>query len=275
MNDVENARVAKEARDSIAAGSGSSRSSGELAEAAMRRYFAAESYRARKHEERSEEDEERPMTGMAVRDVMTREVHSVRKSTPIAEIAGILVGRGISAVPVVNDDRYVIGVVSEADLLLKHVESVTASRPRVPGIRSKSDGRAAEDVMSAPAVVVEAGRPVVEAARLMVGHRVKRLPVVDRYGKLTGIVSRADLVHAFVRTDAEIRDEVLRDISELTRRPSQGEVRAEVENGTVTLRGEVERRSQAVLLAALVRRIAGVVKVVDHVRFGWDDEANR
>ncbi|MFD6066089.1 hypothetical protein [Amycolatopsis lurida] len=60
MNDVENARAAKEARDAIAAGSGPSRSSGELAEAAMRRYFAAESYRARKREEPAEEDEERP-----------------------------------------------------------------------------------------------------------------------------------------------------------------------------------------------------------------------
>ncbi|MFI9450761.1 CBS domain-containing protein [Amycolatopsis sp. NPDC052450] len=215
------------------------------------------------------------MTGMAVRDVMTREVCSVRKGTTIADIAGILAGRGISAVPVVDDDRDVVGVVSEADLLLKQVESVSAPRPRVPGIRSKSHARTAADVMSTPAITVEADLPVAEAARLMVGHRVKRLPVVDRYGKLTGIVSRADLVHAFVRTDEEIRDEVLRDVSEQIRRPSRGDVRADVENGIVTLRGEVERRSQAVLLSALVRRIAGVVDVVDRVRFGWDDEANR
>ncbi|MER6663949.1 CBS domain-containing protein [Amycolatopsis japonica] len=215
------------------------------------------------------------MTGTAVREVMTRDVYSVRKGTPIADIAGILAGRGISAVPVVDDDRDVIGVVSEADLLLKHVESVSAPRPRVPGIRSKSDARTAADVMSTPAITVEADLPVAEAARLMVGNRVKRLPVVDRYGKLTGIVSRADLVHAFVRTDAEIRDEVLRDISEQIRRPSRGEVRADVDNGIVTLRGEVERRSQAILLSALVRRITGVVDVVDQVRFGWDDEANR
>ncbi|MGY6652402.1 CBS domain-containing protein [Amycolatopsis sp. TRM77291] len=215
------------------------------------------------------------MTGTAVREVMTREVYSVRKGTPIADIAGILAGRGISAVPVVDDDRDVIGVVSEADLLLKHVESVSAPRPRVPGIRSKSDARTAADVMSTPAITVEADLPVAEAARLMVGNRVKRLPVVDRYGKLTGIVSRADLVHAFVRTDAEIRDEVLRDISEQIRRPSRGEVRADVGNGIVTLRGEVERRSQAILLSALVHRITGVVDVVGLVRFGWDDEANR
>ncbi|WP_340681364.1 CBS domain-containing protein [Amycolatopsis coloradensis] len=215
------------------------------------------------------------MTGMAVRDVMTREVYSVRKGTPIADIAGVLAGRGVSAVPVVDDDRDVVGVVSEADLLLKQVESITTSRPRVPGIRSKADGRTAADVMSSPAVTVEADLPVAEAARLMVGNRVKRLPVVDRYGKLTGIVSRADLVHAFVRTDAEIRDEVLRDVSVLIRRPSLGEVRADVEDGIVTLRGEVERRSQAVLLSALVRRIAGVVDVDDRVRFEWDDEANR
>ncbi|EME55052.1 hypothetical protein [Amycolatopsis decaplanina] len=60
MNDVENARAAKEARDAIATGSGPSRSSAELAEAAMRKYFAADSYRARKRAESSEEDEEHP-----------------------------------------------------------------------------------------------------------------------------------------------------------------------------------------------------------------------
>ncbi|WP_037305829.1 hypothetical protein [Amycolatopsis orientalis] len=60
MNDVEKARAAKEAREAVAAGSGSSRSSAELAETAMRRYFAAESYRAKKRDEPSEEDEERP-----------------------------------------------------------------------------------------------------------------------------------------------------------------------------------------------------------------------
>ncbi|WP_037305828.1 CBS domain-containing protein [Amycolatopsis orientalis] len=214
------------------------------------------------------------MTGAAVRDVMTREVCSVRKSTPIADIVRILAGRGISAVPVVDGDRDVVGVVSEADLLLKQVEAATAPRARVPGIRSTSDGRTAETVMSAPAVTVEAGLPVVEAARLMVGHRIKRLPVVDSQGKLTGIVSRADLVRAFVRTDTEIREEVARDISRLVRRPSRGGVEADVEDGVVTLRGEVERRSQAELLQALVRRITGVVAVVDQVGFSWDDETN-
>ncbi|RSN24203.1 hypothetical protein DMC63_06540 [Streptomyces sp. WAC 05977] len=215
------------------------------------------------------------MTGTTVRDMMTREVCSVRKGTPIADVIGTLASRGISAVPVVGDDRDVVGVVSEADLLLRHVESVGTPRPRVPGIRSKADGRTAADVMSTPAITVEADLPVTEAARLMVAHRIKRLPVVDHHGKLTGIVSRADLVRAFVRTDAEIQDEVLRDVSVLIRRPSLGEVEADVKDGIVTLRGEVERRSQAILLSALVRRMAGVVDVVDRVRFGWDDEANR
>lgn len=215
------------------------------------------------------------MTGATVRDVMTRQVCSVRKGTLIADVIGTLASRGISAVPVVGDDRDVVGVVSEADLLLRHVESTGAPRPRVPGIRSKADGRTAADVMSTPAITVEADLPVTEAARLMVAHRIKRLPVIDRYGKLTGIVSRADLVRAFVRTDAEIRDEVLRDVSVLIRRPSLGEVQADVKDGIVTLRGEVERRSQAILLSALVRRIAGVVGVDDRVRFEWDDEANR
>lgn len=214
------------------------------------------------------------MTRAAVRDVMTREVYSVRKSTPISDITRILAGRGISAVPVVDNDRDVVGVVSEADLLLKQIETPASGHARFPGIRSKADGRVAQDVMTSPAVTVEADLPLTEAARRMVGHRVKRLPVVDRYGKLTGIVSRADLVRAFVRTDSEIRDEVDRDILEIVRRPSQGVVLAEVTDGIVTLRGKVERRSQAVLLDVLVRRVAGVVDVVDRVDFAWDDEAN-
>lgn len=214
------------------------------------------------------------MTRLTVRDVMTHEVYSVRKSTPIADITRILAGRGVSAVPVVDNDRDVVGVVSEADLLLKQIERPSSGHLRLPGVRSKSDGRVAADVMTAPAVTVEPDLPLAGAARLMVGHRVKRLPVVDRYGKLTGIVSRADLVHAFVRSDEEIRDEVTRDILETVRRPSRGTVLAEVTDGIVTLRGEVERRSQALLLGTLVRRVTGVVDVVDRVEFAWDDEAN-
>ncbi|WP_181773205.1 CBS domain-containing protein [Amycolatopsis pittospori] len=202
------------------------------------------------------------MTGTTVGDVMTRGVYSVRKSTPIADIARILAGRGISAVPVVDHDRDVVGVVSEADLLLKQAEGASVVR-------------AAEDVMTSPAVTVEAGKPLQEAARLMVGHRVKRLPVVDRYGKLTGIVSRADLVRALVRTDADILGEVDQDLLVLIRRPSRGEVHAQVTDGIVTLTGTVERRSQSVLLDALIRRVAGVVDVIDRVEFTWDDEANR
>ncbi|OXM45436.1 CBS domain-containing protein [Amycolatopsis alba] len=202
------------------------------------------------------------MTGTTVGDVMTLGVHSVRKSTPIADITRILAGRGISAVPVVDHDRDVVGVVSEADLLLKQAEGASVVR-------------AAEDVMTAPAVTVEADKPLQEAARLMVGHRVKRLPVVDRYGKLSGIVSRADLVRALVRTDADIRGEVDQDLLVLIRRPSRGQVRAQVTDGIVTLTGTVERRSQSVLLDALIRRVAGVVDVIDRVEYTWDDEANR
>lgn len=119
-----------------------------------------------------------------VADVMTADVAAVEPSTPARTIAGLLDARKISAVPVVDKDCRVLGIVSEADVL-----------------HHRHTGGTAEQLMSTPPVTVRGDQPAVAAARLMERYRVKRLPVVDDYGRLTGIVSRSDLVRAYAGGD--------------------------------------------------------------------------
>ena len=159
---------------------------------------------------------------LKVRDVMAREVVTVRPETALKDVAGLLVDQRISGVPVLDADRAVVGVVSEADLLIKEqgADSIRHRRmARLFGDSSESRRQLAKltavtagEAMTAPAVTIGPDRRVAEAAALMIARKVNRLPVVDA-GRLVGIVTRADLVRAFVRSDAElaetIRDEVL------------------------------------------------------------------
>jgi CBS domain-containing protein len=180
---------------------------------------------------------------LTVGDVMTTSVVTVNQSRPLKEVAEILIERGISGVPVVDDPGDVVGVVSEADFLFK--ESGPEARRQRPFGRLFGDSKAmaarqqklsattAGEAMTSPPITVRPAQTIVEAARLMTGHLVNRLVVMDG-DDLVGIVTRADLVRAFVRTDEElvkaIREEVLLRIMWLdpagfpgSRRPRYGE----------------------------------------------------
>jgi CBS domain-containing protein len=150
----------------------------------------------------------------------------------------------------------VLGVLSEADVLPK--ETTEQVEARLVG-----------ETMSAPALTIERDREVSAAAALMLDRGVNRLPVVDE-GELVGIVTRADLVRAFVRSDAqiaaEIRDEVVADRVGLDRRS----VQIEVDAGEVTLGGRLDSRADAYLLETLVAAVPGVVGV--HSKLTWSDD---
>ncbi|MDP4510076.1 CBS domain-containing protein [Nonomuraea turcica] len=160
---------------------------------------------------------------MIVEDVMTSKVVSVTAATPFKDIAQALITDDISAVPVVDDDRHVIGMVSEADLLRKeefreqfHREDYRPplrARLRHPKGRQKAAGDTAAALMTTPPIVISAAASVVSAARIMQARDVRRLAVVDGNGCLVGIVSRRDLVKVFLRDDdkiaAVVRDDVL------------------------------------------------------------------
>jgi CBS domain-containing protein len=134
----------------------------------------------------------------------------------------------------------------------------------------KASARTAGEAMTAPAVTITPERPAAAAARMMLDHGVHRLPVV-RDGELVGIVTRADLVRAFTRSDAdialEIREEVLRRALWL----DPHEVEVTVDRGEVALAGEIEAKSDAEVLTKLVRRIPGVVSVRSSVLYRFDD----
>ncbi|MBO4210803.1 CBS domain-containing protein [Micromonospora echinofusca] len=212
-----------------------------------------------------------------VGDVMTTEVEAVAADTPYREIVNVIMRRGVSAVPVVDDFGRVLGVVSEADLLHK-VEA--AGQPQDRRVfegrrrrtaRRKADAALAADLMTSPAVTAYATTPLVAAARTMDTEQVKRLPVLDDLGRLVGIVTRSDLLRVHLRPDAEIRDDVVHEVLRRVLSIQDGKVRVEVRDGVVTLSGQVERRTAAEAAGRLAGQVSGVVSVVNGIGYDVDD----
>ncbi|WP_460072847.1 CBS domain-containing protein [Streptomyces sp. YKOK-I1] len=213
---------------------------------------------------------------------MVGDVVTARCDTPFKEVVRLLEEHRISGLPVIDEDRKVVGVISGTDLVLRQAhEPETAgvrarcrrlfsARARRAGARSRAT--TAGGVMSKPAVTVRADATVAEAARLMTAHRVERLPVVDGAGVLVGIVTRRDLLQVFLRTDDEIRRDVQQGVFVNTLWLAPYTVEAAVRNGVVTLTGQLERRSEIPIAVGMTRRLDGVVDVVDHLSYRIDDK---
>jgi CBS domain-containing protein len=215
---------------------------------------------------------------MKVGDVMTREVVSVQPGASLKQAARLLVEHRISGLPVVDDENRVLGVFSEADVLPKETGVALAPEPLswlagldIEADRSKLDAHVVGEAMTSPALTVESDAPVSRAARLMGERGINRLPVVEG-GKLVGIVTRADLVRAFVRSDAEIAREIREELVVEGFGLEEHSVEVEVEDGEVTLGGRLERRADAELLEAQVRAVPGVIDVRSELSWpGRDD----
>ncbi|HEU5108795.1 MAG TPA: CBS domain-containing protein [Micromonosporaceae bacterium] len=212
---------------------------------------------------------------------MTTEVVAVRSDAPFKEIADLLADHGISAVPVVDDEDRVVGVVSEADLLHKtefageSVANRLLESRRHRTAREKAVGEVAGELMTAPAVTVFPETNLVEAARTMEEKEIKRLPVVDAEGRLVGIASRRDLLKVFLQSDAAIRDEVREQVFGRAMWIDPALMSVEVDRGVVTLAGELERRSATSIAVRLTRAVDGVVGVVDRLTYSFDDTADQ
>lgn len=210
-----------------------------------------------------------------VSDVMTHTVVSVGRDAPFKEIVELMEQWKVSALPVLEGEGRVIGVVSEADLLPKEEfrdgdPEILRSRPESAegGSRTrmgrmselaKAGGVTAGKLMTAPAVSVHPDATLARAARIMAVRKVKRLPVVDRLGILQGVVSRGDLLKVFLRPDAEIAAEVTRTLVHHLF-PDQS-VGVSVEEGVVTFRGRMRDRELVPVAARLARAVEGVVDV--------------
>jgi len=210
---------------------------------------------------------------LTVRDVMTDQVVAVRRDASFKEMAARLREFRVSAFPVIDENRRVIGVVSEADLLAKEALADQATIPAaITGIlhhkeHQKAEGLTAGDLMTHPAVTVRPDDSVEHAARLMYTLQVKRLPVVDRGGYLVGIVSRADLLAVFDRTDGEIHAEIVNDVvlREFLIDPAQFMVT--VADGVVTVKGNPETAELGHNLVTRIRKVQGVVAVRDELAY--------
>lgn len=204
-----------------------------------------------------------------VDDVMTREVITVGADTPVSQVASLLNREGVSAVPVTADDGRVLGVVSQADLLA----DIARGDGSLSGMRQpmgEVSPTRAGDVMTSPALSVNADASLTQAARTMHFRKVRRLLVTGAQGELLGIISRSDLLRPYARSDAAIGREV-EDVlgRRLWIRPREVSVR--VDKGTAVLTGEVGRRSTAGIATRLVAAVPGVTRVVDRIRYDFDD----
>lgn len=219
---------------------------------------------------------------MKVKDVMTREVVAVGSEAPLRDVAALLAEHGISGLPVIDEEGRVLGVVSEADILVKERASEPAGgrfgwlldRDRAMEFDWKLAARTAGEAMSAPAIVIDADRPLARAAALMLDDQVNRLPVLEN-GRLVGIVTRTDLLRAFVRSDEEIAREIRDEVLVRTLWLSPETVEVGVAGGEVTLRGEVETRTEAELVRAFVQSVPGVVSVDSALAWRVDDRQQR
>jgi CBS domain-containing protein len=221
---------------------------------------------------------------MKVQDVMTRDVATATPETPVTELAKRLVERRISAVPVVDRELHVVGIVSEGDLLRRRELGTEARRSWWLEIFSdpdalareytKTHGLTAADVMSSPVFCVEESASLASIADMLETHGVKRVPVV-RGGKLVGIVSRADLVRAFVASapapaPAGSRDDrqIEKALRERLNRESWARsitLNVVVENGVVSLWGFARSEEQRRGLKVLAQEIPGVKGVEDRL----------
>ncbi|MEU3535839.1 MULTISPECIES: CBS domain-containing protein [Streptomyces] len=196
---------------------------------------------------------------------MTRAAVAVGRTALFKDIVARMEQWNVSALPVLEGDGRVVGVVSEADLLPK--EEFRDSDPdrltqrRRLGDLAKAGGVSAQDLMSTPAVTVHADATLAEAARIMALKRVKRLPVVTAEGVLEGVVSRGDLLKVFLRDDRELADEIRREVLDVLFPAPVEPLHVVVVDGVVTLTGKVTDGTRIPLAVRMVRGVEGVVGV--------------
>ncbi len=210
-----------------------------------------------------------------VETVMTRQVAVVTPRAPFKEIAELLAEYRVSAVPVVDENGALLGIVTEEDLLLKEARLQDDGRllegQRKRRERHKAEGLFATDLMTTPVITVRPAAPLAEAARRMHEHHVKRLPVVDATGKLLGIVSRGDLLRVFVRPDPFLEREVREDVLQRHFADQADGIIATVHDGVVLLTGTIERRSQMNVLLGLIGGVDGLVGIDNQLHARVDD----
>jgi CBS domain-containing protein len=212
-----------------------------------------------------------------VSDVMTSHVHVASPLAPFKLLVRLIEENRVSAIPIVDQQGVPIGIVSESDLLLKERRHELETSNDLLHLnkrrreRAKAGATVASEVMTSPPITVAIDTSLSEAARHMQEKNVRRLVVVDQRGRIAGIVSRSDLLQVFLRTDEDLRDEIVRSLIPAILLTQDDAVGVAVSWNIVTLSGEVDRKSDAELLTRASKELDGVVGVVDRLSYRWDD----
>jgi CBS-domain-containing membrane protein len=216
-------------------------------------------------------------------DVMVRDVVTISPDADVAEAAKLLIEHDISALPVVDDDGSVIGMISEADLLRREEIGTEKQRPWwleaiMPGTAlaadfAKSHGQRVSEVMSSDVISATEETSLAEIAAILERNRIKRVPIMEN-GKLVGIVSRANLVQALASSavradgstasDRSIRLELLSRLADQTW-TDFGSRNVILTDGVVHLWGLVGSEEERRALVALAEDVPGVVRVSDEM----------
>ena len=213
-----------------------------------------------------------------VADVMVEDVVTVQPDTPYKVLVEKLWLQGVSGLPVIDSQSKLVGIVSETDLMRKQEhgggakamemmrglsllmpELLSADAGALLTGLSKAVGQTAADLMTSPVITIGPEATLTAAAAAMHKRNLKRLPVVGQDGRLVGIMSRADLLKVFLRSDESIEIDVKEAL-----RADLGDphgVTAKVVNGVVTLEGEAPSPFESETLVRHIDRLPGVVGV--------------
>ena len=221
---------------------------------------------------------------MQARDIMTANVVTATAKTGVDEIARLLLEKNISAVPIVDDQGGLLGIVSEGDLIHQQATGgersrswwldLVASRREQAEAYVRSHGTHAEAVMTRDVVTIGEDAEVADVAHVLEKNRIKRAPVV-RDGKLVGIVSRANLLHALAAgggaapeapsmDDRAIRDTIFETL-ESQGWVTHGSLNVIATDGAVQLWGWVESEDERKAMRVVAEGVDGVRSVEDHL----------
>jgi CBS-domain-containing membrane protein len=212
---------------------------------------------------------------------MTTAVQSVPIDASTTDVAEVLFTGRVRAVPVLDGDGRLLGVVSEGDLLATAergdplpVDSgpwQRLLRRRYAPDTFRAGATTAGALMTTPVTTIGPDATVAHAARCMREHGLGWLPVVDEAGRVLGVLGRSDLLGVYCRPDADIRDEVADEVLGRMLLVDPRRVRIDVDRGVVTLCGQLDTRADTELAVRFVERLEGVVAVDDRLTYSFDE----
>jgi len=209
-----------------------------------------------------------------IRDLMTTDIITVGPDTSLKEAARRMLAAGVSGL-LVTDEGRLVGIITEADFVTTEAERGARKRAgllrlfvRESGISSHE--RTVGDVMTSGVLTVSPESDHVAAARMMEANTVKRLPVMED-GTVVGIISRFDILRAFVRSDKDIVEEIRTHVMKKIMWVDPKRVSITCDDGNLTLAGSLETRSDVELLVELTKRLDGVASLTDRLTWEIDD----